>query len=104
MIPRNVFCPQSALIPFQNPRPFYKLVCTQQEINQKNRKFEDKRCNKSKRHRVAPHINRIADQSELCVTSGTEYSGNQRRIDGRPHNIIGIDQQHIFQIMHRGLI
>ena len=88
----------------QYPRPFHELVRAQQEVNPKHRKFQHKRGKKAKRHRINPHINRVTDQTKFRVTACTEDSGNQRSIYGRSHDVIGIDQQHIFEIMHCCLI
>lgn len=55
---------------------------------------------KSQRYRIYPHINGIADQSELRITACAEYPGDQGCVYRRTHNIIGIDKQHVLQIMH----
>lgn len=55
------------------PWPFHKLICTEQEVNPQYRKLQDKGRKKSQRYRIYPHINGIADQSELRITACAEY-------------------------------
>ena len=80
------------------------IIRAEQEIDDHRRQLQCKGCDKSERYRITPHIDRIADQSELRISAGTEYSGDQRRIHGSAHNIISINEQHIFQIMHGSVI
>ena len=80
---------------FDDPGPFYKLIGTQQEIHHKHRQLKDESGDKSQGHRIAPHIYRVTDQPETAVAACPEYTGNQSRVDGSTHNIVGIDEEHV---------
>ena len=97
---RNILKPLPAAVTFDDPGPFDKLVGAQEEIYHQYRQFKDESGDKSQRNRITPHVYGVADQSETAVTAGPEYAGNQGRIDGSTHNIVGVDKKHILQIVH----
>ena len=83
-----------------DPGPFHELVSAQQKINPEDGKLENEGGEKTERHRIAPHINHVANQTETAVAAGTEYARNQRGVDGGSHDVVGVDEQHIFQVVH----
>lgn len=100
VITGNVFEPLFALVTFEDPGPFHELIGAEQEIDHHYREFKHKCGDEAQWNGVAPHINCIADHTETAVTARAEDTGDQGRVDSSSHNIIGIDQQHIFQIVH----
>lgn len=83
-----------------DPWPFHELVGAQQKIYPENGEFTYESREKSKWHRIAPHVDHVADQTETAVTTCAEYPCDQRRVDGGAHDVVGVDKQHIFQVMH----
>ena len=71
-----------------------------QKIHPHHGQFQDKSRKKTKRYGITPHIDGVADKAEPTVSARPENTRNQRRIDGCSHDVIGIDEQHIFQIVH----
>ena len=100
VIPCNIIQPFPALVMPEHPRPFHEFVRTQQEIDPHDGKLEHKGRNKAKGNGITPHIDGIAEKAEPAVPSRPENAGYQGGVDGGAHDIIGIDEQHIFQIMH----
>ena len=86
------------------PGPFHKFVGAQKEIYPQHRKLQDKCGEKAKGYGVYPHIYSVTDQTELGIPSGPEHTGNQRSVNCRTHNVVGVDKKHIFQIMHGSLV
>ena len=82
------------------PRPFHKFIRTKQEINPHDRKLKYKGGDKTKGNSITPHVDSIADESEPAVPSGAENTGYQGGVDGSAHDVIGVDEQHVLQIMH----
>lgn len=97
-----VFQPLSAAVMFDDPRPFHKLIGAQQKVDPENGQLEDKGGKKAERYGIDPHIDHIADQTETAVSAGAEHTRDQRRIDGGAHDVVGVDQKHIFQVAHSG--
>lgn len=67
-----------------DPGPFHKLVGTEQEIHPENGELKHEGGQKTKRHRINPHVDHVADQAEAAVAAGAEYARDQRRVDGGP--------------------
>lgn len=91
-----VFCAHLAVM-MEYPWPFHKLICTEQEVNPQYRKLQDK--GRKNPRNTAYHINGIADQSNF-VSPPARNTPAIRAVFCRTHNIIGIDKQHVLQIMH----
>lgn len=100
VIPGEILQPFAAPVSFDDPGPLHEFIGAQQEIDGQHRQFEYESGDKAERNRIAPHIDGITDQPETCVSSGTEDACDQGRIDGGAHDIVAVDQQHIFQIVH----
>lgn len=96
--PRNIFQPFLAPVAPNHPRPLYKLIGTEQEIDRHRRQLQHKGREESKWNGIAPHINDITDESEPAVSACTEQPGDQSSIDRSSHNIVRIDRQHHLQI------
>ena len=96
----NIFSPFPTKIPFDHPWPLHEFIRTEQKIHPHNRQLQYKSSEESKGYCIYPHINSITDQTKLCITTCPEHTGDQGCIYGRPHNIVAVDQKHIFQIMH----
>ncbi len=100
VVPGDVVEPFFTAVMLQDPWPFDEFIRTQQEVNPHDGKLEHKGCNKAQRDGVAPHINGIADKTEPAVAARPENAGDESGVDGGAHDIVGVDEKHVFQIMH----
>ena len=99
-VPGDVVQPPAASVMADDPGPFDKFIGAEEKIHPHDRKPQEKGGQKSQRHCVSPHVDGIAEEAEAAVPSGPEDAGDQHGIDGDSHDIIGIDQEHVFQVMH----
>ena len=100
VVPCDIVEPLSAAVMPEYPWPFYKFIGTQQKINPHHRELDHKRRQESERNPIAPHDDRITDKSEPAVAPCPKGPRDQRGIDRHSHDVICIDPQHAFQIMH----
>ena len=92
----NIVQPLPAAVAPDDPGPLGELVGTQKEIHPHHRKTQHEGGQKAQRHRVHPHVDHIADQAEAGIPACPEHAGDQGGFDGFSHNVIGVDQMHLF--------
>lgn len=90
-LPRNVIQPFHTPVMLQHPRPFGKLIRTQQEIYPQYRKLQQERRHKTKGYCITPHCYGIADKTEPAVPSCAENTCNQCRIYSRTQHVVSIN-------------
>ena len=98
-ISRNILNPFSAAVVMDDHGPFDKFIRAEQEIDYEHGQLPYKSSDKAKRNCIDPHGDGVADKAEAAVAACTKDTGNQSCVDSSTHDVIGVDQQHIFHIM-----